>query len=142
MGQKKLAIKRAGHINKGFFTRKSMAVFSMLTRVFLQENLIIIIIIIIMEFIKRLYIAVLSALQCTKGHKNIIKHKLTYNPTVHILKRKEKQTNKQKKTKQNKKQNKIKNKNKNKYDETKCHIPLNLLRFFPSSQKTVAVITR
>ena len=58
-----------------------------------------------MEFIQRLYIAVLSALQCKKGHKNIIKHKLTYNPTVHILKRKEK------------------NKNKNKYDETKCHIP-------------------
>ena len=56
-------------------------------------------IIIIMEFIKRLYIAVLSALQCKKGQKNIIKHKLTYNPTVHILKRKEK-----KKTKQNKKQ--------------------------------------
>ena len=93
-----------------------------------------------MEFIKRLYIAVLSALQCKKGHKNIIKHKLTYNPTVHILKRKEKQTNKQNKTKQNKKQNKIKNKNK--YEETKCHIPLNLWRFFPSSQKTVAVITR
>ena len=138
MGQKKIG--RAGHINKGFFTRKSVAVFSMLTRVFLQENLIIIII--IMEFIKRLYITVLSALQCTKGHKNIIKHKLTYNPTVHILKRKEKQTNKQKKTKQNKKQNKIKNKNKNKYEETKCHIPLNLWRFFPSSQKTVAVITR
>ena len=131
MGQKKLAVKRAGHINKGFFTRKSMAVFSMLTRVFLQENLIIIII--IMEFIKRLYIAVLSALQCTKGHKNIIKHKLTYNPTVHILKRKEKKQNKKQK-------NKIKNKNK--YDETKCHIPLNLWRFFPSSQKTVAVITR
>ena len=65
-------------------------------------------IIIIMEFIKRLYIAVLSALQCKKGQKNIIKHKLTYNPTVHILKRKEKKT---------------KNKNKNKYDETKCHIP-------------------
>ena len=63
-----------------------------------------------MEFIQRLYIAVLSALQCKKGHKNIIKHKLTYNPTVHILKRKErKETNK--------------NKNKNKYDETKCHIP-------------------
>ena len=55
-----------------------------------------------MEFIQRLYIAVLSPLQCTKGHKNIIKHKLTYNPTVHILKRKEK-TNKQK-TKQNQKQ--------------------------------------
>ena len=35
-----------------------------------------------MEFIQRLYIAVLSALQCKKGHKNIIKHKLTYNPTV------------------------------------------------------------
>ena len=66
-----------------------------------------------MEFIQRLYIAVLSALQCKKGHKNIIKHKLTYNPTVHILKRKEtKKTNKQ-----------IKNKNKDKYDETKCHIP-------------------
>ena len=31
-------------------------------------------------------------LQCKKGHKNIIKHKLTYNPTVHILKRKEKKT--------------------------------------------------
>ena len=40
--------------------------------------------IIIMEFILRLYIAVLSSLQCKKGHKNIIKHKLTYNPTVHI----------------------------------------------------------
>ena len=63
-----------------------------------------------MEFIQRLYISVLSALQCKKGHKNIIKHKLTYNPTVHILKRKErKETNK--------------NKNRNKYDETKCHIP-------------------
>ena len=61
-----------------------------------------------MAFIQRLYIAVLSALQCKKGHKNIIKHKLTYNPTVHVLKRK--------------KQNKKKNKNKNKYDETKCHI--------------------
>ena len=58
-----------------------------------------------MEFIKRLYIAVLSALQCKKGHKNIIKHKLTYNPTVHILKKKEKKH----KT--------------NKYDETNCHIP-------------------
>ena len=42
-----------------------------------------------MEFIQRLYLAVLSASQCKKGHKNIIKHKLTYNPTVHILKRKE-----------------------------------------------------
>ena len=64
-----------------------------------------------MEFIEHLNIAVLSALQCKKGHKNIIKHKLTYNPTVHILKRKEKkQTNKKQK-----KQNKIKNKNKNKY---------------------------
>ena len=72
-----------------------------------------------MEFIQRLYIAVLSALQCKKGHKNIIKHKLTYNPTVHILKRKEKTKNKTK----TKKQNKIKNKNRNKYDETKCHIP-------------------
>ena len=60
-----------------------------------------------MEFIQRLYIAVLSALQCKKGHKNIIKHKLTYNPTVHILKRKEK-TNKQ--TNKKTKQNKIKNK--------------------------------
>ena len=66
--------------------------------------------------------AVLSALQCKKGHKNIIKHKLTYNPTVHILKRKEKNKNKNKKQK-NKKTNKIKNKNKNKYDETKCHTP-------------------
>ena len=28
--------------------------------------------------------SVLSALQCKKGHKNIIKHKFTYNPTVHI----------------------------------------------------------
>ena len=37
-----------------------------------------------MEFIWCLYIAVLSALQCKKGHKNIIKHKLTYDPTVHI----------------------------------------------------------
>ena len=37
-----------------------------------------------MEFIKRVYIAVLSALQCKKGHTNIINHKLTYNPTVHI----------------------------------------------------------
>ena len=37
-----------------------------------------------MEFIQRLYLAVLSALQCKKGHKNIINHKLTYNPTVHI----------------------------------------------------------
>ena len=61
-----------------------------------------------MEFIQRLYIAVLSALQCKKGHKNIIKHKLTYNPTRHILKRKEKtktktnkQTNKKTKTKTN-----------------------------------------
>ena len=39
-------------------------------------------------FIKRLenllYIAVLSALQCKKGHKNIINPKLTYNPSVHI----------------------------------------------------------
>ena len=51
-----------------------------------------------MEFIYRLYIAVLSALQCKKGHKNIIKHKLTYNPTVHILKKKQKQ-NKKTKTK-------------------------------------------
>ena len=62
-----------------------------------------------MEFIQRLYIAVLSPLQCTKGHKNIIKHKLTYNPTVHILKRKEK-TNKEtkkNKTKQNQKQKQI-----------------------------------
>ena len=74
-----------------------------------------------MEFIQRLYIAVLSALQCKKGHKNIIKHKLTYNPIAHILKRKEKNKNKTK-TK-NKKTNKIKNKNKNKYDETKCHTP-------------------
>ena len=48
-----------------------------------------------MESIKRVYIAVLSALQCKKGHKNIINHKLTYNTTVHtgkfiayILKRK------------------------------------------------------
>ena len=59
-----------------------------------------------MEFIYRLYIAVLSALQCKKGHKNIIKHKLTYNPTVHILKRKEKNKNKNKKqtNKQNQKQ--------------------------------------
>ena len=69
-----------------------------------------------MEFIQRLYIAVLSALQCKKGHKNIIKHKLTYNPTVHILKRKEKKTktktkNKTKTTttkKQNQKQKKQK----------------------------------
>ena len=37
-------------------------------------------------------------LQCKKGHKNIIEHKLTYNPTIHILKRKEKKTNKQTKT--------------------------------------------
>ena len=67
-----------------------------------------------MEFIQRSYIAVLSALQCKKGHKNIIKHKLTYNPTVHILKRKEKKTktktkNKPKTTttkKQNQKQKK------------------------------------
>ena len=49
-----------------------------------------------MEFIKRVYIAVLSALQCKKGHKNIIKHKLTYNPTVHILKRKDKKKTKSK----------------------------------------------
>ena len=63
-----------------------------------------------MELVQRLNIAVLSALQGKKGHENIIKHKLTYNPTVHILKRKErKETNK--------------NKNENKYDETKCHIP-------------------
>ena len=48
-----------------------------------------------MAFIQGLYIAVLSALQCKKGHKNIIKHKLTYNPTVHVLKRK-KNKNKQK----------------------------------------------
>ena len=40
--------------------------------------------IIIMEFIWRLYIAVLSALQCKKGHKNIINHKFTYNTTEHI----------------------------------------------------------
>ena len=58
-----------------------------------------------MEFIYRLYIAVLSALQCKKGHKNIIKHKLTYNPTVHILKRKEKNKNKNKNKKQTNKQN-------------------------------------
>ena len=65
-----------------------------------------------MVFMQRLYIAVLSALQCKKGHKNIIKHKLTYNPTVHILKRKEKnkkqnktnKTKKQKTKKQNQKQ--------------------------------------
>ena len=59
-----------------------------------------------MEFIQRIYIAVLSALQCKKGHKNIIKRKLTYNPTVHILKRKEKNknNNKKKTTKNNKKQ--------------------------------------
>ena len=87
-----------------------------------------------MEFIQRLYIAVLSPLQCKKGHKNIIKHKLTYNPTVHILKRKEKKTknkkqqqqqNKKTKTNQKQKQKQTKNKikNKNKYDETKCHIP-------------------
>ena len=63
---------------------------------------IIIIIIIIMEFIQRLYIAVLSALQCIKGHKNIINHKLTQNTTVHILERKEKNKNKTKsKTKTN-----------------------------------------
>ena len=37
-----------------------------------------------MGFIERLYIAVLSALQCKKGHKNIINYKLTYNTTVHI----------------------------------------------------------
>ena len=62
-----------------------------------------------MESIKRVNIAVLSALQCKKGHKNIINHKLTYNTTVHtgkfiayILKRKY---------------------NKNKHDETKCYIP-------------------
>ena len=62
-----------------------------------------------MEFIQRLYIAVLSPLQCTKGHKNIIKHKLTYNPTVHILKRKEKTNTetKKNKTKQNQKQKQI-----------------------------------
>ena len=58
-----------------------------------------------MEFIQRLNIAVLSALQCKKGHKNIIKHKLTYNPTVNIGKliaytsqkgkKKDKQTNKE-----------------------------------------------
>ena len=87
-----------------------------------------------MEFIQRLYTAVLSALQCKKGHENIIKHKLTYNPTVHILKRKEKKTknkkqqqqqNKKTKTNQKQKQKQKKNKikNKNKYDETKCHIP-------------------
>ena len=58
-----------------------------------------------MEFIQRLYITVLSALQCKKGHKNIIKHKLTYNPTVHILKRKEKNKNKNKNKKQTNKQN-------------------------------------
>ena len=57
-----------------------------------------------MEFISLLYIAVLSALQCKKGHKNIIKHKLTYNPTVHNLKRKGKKNNN--------------NNNKNKYDVT------------------------
>ena len=81
-----------------------------------------------MEFIQRLYIAVLSALQCKKGHKNIINHKLTQNTTVHILKRKEKNKNKNKKQKQKQKTKKQKNqknkiKNKNKYDETKCHTP-------------------
>ena len=30
---------QAGHINKGFFTRKFIVDFSILTRVFLQENL-------------------------------------------------------------------------------------------------------
>ena len=48
-----------------------------------------------MEFISLLYIAVLRALQCKKGHKNIIKHKLTYNPTVHNLKRKGKKKQQQ-----------------------------------------------
>ena len=42
-----------------------------------------IIIIIIMKVKKRLYIALLSTLQCKKGYKNI-NRKLTYNPTVHI----------------------------------------------------------
>ena len=56
-----------------------------------------------MEFIWRLYIAVLRASQCKKGHKIIINRKLTYWElySIHIVKRKE---------------------NKNKYDETKCHI--------------------
>ena len=58
-----------------------------------------------MEFIQRLYIAVLSAVQCKKGHKNIIKYKLTYNPTVHILKRKEKNKKQTKKQKQKQNQN-------------------------------------
>ena len=31
-----------------------------------------------------------------KGHENIIKHKLTYNPTVHVLKRKKQNKKKQK----------------------------------------------
>ena len=55
-----------------------------------------------MEFIQHLYIAVLSALHGKKGHKNIIKHKLTYNPTVHIFKKKQRQnkTNKQKQKQQ------------------------------------------
>ena len=42
--------------------------------------------IIIMEFTQRLYIAFLGVLQYKKGHKSIINHKLTYNPTVHIEK--------------------------------------------------------
>ena len=67
-----------------------------------------------MEFIQRLYIAVLSALQCKKGHKNIIKHKLTYNPTVHILKRKEKNKNKKQKNRKIKKTKKQNQKQKQK----------------------------
>ena len=45
--------------------------------------------------------AVLSALQCKKGHKNIINHKLTYNTTVHIGKFIAYTTKKGKKTKTN-----------------------------------------
>ena len=64
-----------------------------------------------MEFIQRLYIAVQSTLQCKIGHKNVIKHKLTYNPSVHILKRKEKNAKAKTKTKtkqhQKQKQNQI-----------------------------------
>ena len=75
-----------------------------------------------MEFIQRLYIAILSALKCKKGHKNIINHKLTYNPTVHILKRKEKKQTKNKKTKTKTKTKTKQNKIKNKYDETKRNV--------------------
>ena len=57
-------------------------------------------------YIALIYIAVLSALQCKKGLKNIIKH-ISLHIILLYTSLKEKK----------------KNKNKNKYDETKCHIP-------------------